>query len=75
MDHAKQHKHQRADEVRELAVIDCFTVLDEGRLQFFVGFLLAFRIVRFRSQFTQNRRDDNESGDRFIAQTCLGIVS
>lgn len=67
MDHAKQHKHQRADEVREFPVIDCFTELDEGRLQFFVGFLLAFRIVRFRPQFTKDRRDDNESGGRFIA--------
>ena len=67
MDHAKQHKHQRADEVREFPVIDCFTVPDEGRLQFFVGFLLAFRIVRFQPQFTQNWRDDNESGGRFIA--------
>ena len=67
MDHAKQHKHQRADEVREFSVIDCFTVLDEGRLQFFIGFLLAFRIARFQPQFTKNRRNDNESGGRFIA--------
>ena len=67
MDHAKQHKHQRADEVRELAFIDCITVPDEGPVQLLVGFLLAFRIVRFRPQFTKNRRDDNESGGRFIA--------
>ena len=66
MNHAKQHKHQRADEVGELAVIDCITVLDEGRVRIVVGFILAIRNVRFRSQFTQNRRDDNESGDRFI---------
>ena len=63
MDHAKQHKHQRADEVREFPVIDCFTELDEGPVQI----LLAFRIVRGQPQFTKNRRDDNESGDRFIA--------
>ena len=67
MDHAKQHKHQRADVVREFSVIDCFTALDEGRLQFLIGFLLAFRIARFQPQFTKNRRDDNESGGRFIA--------
>ena len=57
MNHAKQHKHQRADEVREFPVIDCFTELDEGPVQI----LLAFRIVRFRPQFTKNRRDDNAS--------------
>ena len=67
MNHAKQHKSQRADEVREFSVIDCFTVLDEGRLQFLIGFLLAFRIARFQPQFTKNRRNDNESGGRFIA--------
>ena len=67
MNHAKQHKHQRADEVSEFPAIDRFTVPDEGRLQFFVGFLLAFRIARFQPQFTKNRRNDNESGGRFIA--------